>query len=263
MDRTNQRHSMSQAELMRQDWDARAQKDAFYYIASWRRGWSDADFLKSGEDDYQRVVAPFFSRQGFVPAGGTMLELGCGAGRMTHSFATRFRRVIACDVSGEMLARAEQQLSRMENIAWTQANGVDLEGVPSESVEFVFSYLVLQHLPDVELVHGYIREMFRVLKPSGMCLFQFNGTKDPTMNWKGRAAWGFLDGLSTMGLRPVARVGAKLFGLDEEMASKTWHGTPVPSEDIVQTVRTSNAAVLELQGENSPMAWCGAGKSRG
>src|ERR1700733_10730609 len=114
MQQTNQRNSMGQAELMRQDWDARAQKDAFYYIASWRKGWSDADFLKSGEEDYQRLVAPFFSRQGFEPTGGAMLELGCGAGRMTHSFATRFRRVIACDVSSEMLARAKQQLSRME-----------------------------------------------------------------------------------------------------------------------------------------------------
>lgn len=252
---------MSLADLMRQDWDARAQKDAFFYIASWRKGWSNADFLKSGEDDYQRLVASFFSRQGFEPAGATMIELGCGAGRMTHSFASHFRKVIALDVSSQMLDRARHSFPAMENIAWTHANGVDLGNVPSESVDFIFSYLVLQHLPDVRLVHGYLREMFRVLKPSGVCLFQYNGTKVPTMNWKGRAAWGVLDGLSTIGLRSVARTGAKLLGFDAEMASKTWHGTAVPAEAIIQTVRASNAVVLEVQGEGTPMAWCGARKS--
>jgi len=169
--------------------------------------------------------------------------------------------VIALDVSSQMLDRAKHSFPAIENVEWTHANGVDLGNVPSESVDFVFSYLVLQHLPDVQLVYGYIREMFRVLKPSGMCLFQFNGMQEPTMNWKGRAAWGVLDGLSTIGLRPVARVGAKLLGLDAEMASKTWHGTSVPAEDIVQAVRASNAAALELQSENTPIAWCGARKS--
>ncbi len=252
---------MSRIELMRQDWDARAEKDAFYYIASWRRDWSRADFLNSGEEDYQRLVAPFLSRQGFEPAGATMIELGCGAGRMTHSFARRFQKVIALDVSRQMLDRAQQTLPEVTNIAWSLANGVDLGEIPSESVDFVFSYLVLQHLPDEWLVHGYIREMLRVLKPSGMCLFQFQGTKKLTMNWEGHAAWGFLDGLSAIGLRPVARLGAKLLGFDAEMASKTWHGAPVPAENVVRTVQASNACVLEVQGKNTPMAWCGARKS--
>jgi SAM-dependent methyltransferase len=252
---------MGLAESMRRDWDARARKDAFFYIASWRKDWSAADFLKSGEEDYQRLVAPFLSRQGFAPDGKTMLELGCGAGRMTHGFASRFRQVIALDISAQMLDRAQQTLPNLENIAWTQANGVDLHGVPSESVDCVFSYLVLQHLPDERLVHAYIREMLRVLKPSGMCLFQFHGTKNSTMNWRGRAAWVFLDALSTIGLRPVARFGAKLLGFDREMVGKTWHGTPVPTEAIVQTVRASNASVLEVQGEDTPMVWCCAKKS--
>jgi SAM-dependent methyltransferase len=252
---------MSQAELMRQDWDARARKDAFYYIASWRNGWSDADFLKSGEDDYERLVAPFLSRQGFEPDGKTVLELGCGAGRMTHCFARRFRDVVALDVSQQMLDRAYQILPGMKNIEWTHTSGVDLGEVSSESVDFVFSYLVLQHLPTNRLVHDYIREMLRVLKPAGMCLFQFHGTKDSAMNWRGHMVWGVLDGLAMIGLRPVARFGANLLGLDTEMVGKTWHGTPIAAEDVVQTVRASNASVLELQGENTPMVWCAARKS--
>src|SRR5215510_1607846 len=85
-----ERKFMGIAESMRQEWDARARKDALYYVASWRRSWDVSDFLNSGEDDYQRFVAPVFNRCGFSSKGKRMLELGCGAGHMTHSFATRF-----------------------------------------------------------------------------------------------------------------------------------------------------------------------------
>src|SRR5208283_475438 len=107
---------MGRAESMRRDWDARAHEDAFYYIASWRKDWVVADFLKSGDEDYERLVKPALDRAGFVPAGKAMLELGCGAGRMTHSFALHFDRVIALDISAQMLDRARNILQSAGNI---------------------------------------------------------------------------------------------------------------------------------------------------
>jgi ubiquinone/menaquinone biosynthesis C-methylase UbiE len=101
---------MGRAETMRQEWDARARKDAFYYIASWRKDWDVADFLMSGDEDYERLIGPVLDRIGFSPAGKTMLELGCGAGRMTRSFATQFGYAIALDISAEMLDRAQRIL---------------------------------------------------------------------------------------------------------------------------------------------------------
>ena len=43
---------------IRQDWDERARKNAFYYIASWRSDWDLDSFFESGEDDYKRLVEP-------------------------------------------------------------------------------------------------------------------------------------------------------------------------------------------------------------
>ena len=93
---------LSATDAMRQDWDERARKDAFHYIASWRKDWDPEAFFQSGEEDYQRLVAPFFSQRQWEPSGKTVLELGCGAGRMTRSFARRFERVFAVDLSGEI-----------------------------------------------------------------------------------------------------------------------------------------------------------------
>ena len=61
-------------------------------------------FFESGEEDYELLVAPVFDRYRWQAQGKAMLELGCGAGRMTRSFAQRFSRVYAFDISAEMLA---------------------------------------------------------------------------------------------------------------------------------------------------------------
>src|SRR5437773_619310 len=110
---------------MRREWDARARKDAFHYIASWKKEWDVESFLASGEEDFQRLVAPALHRRE-VPAGGrAMLELGCGAGRMTGSFARRWERAYAFDISPEMLARARSIHSGAKNIVWLLGNGAD------------------------------------------------------------------------------------------------------------------------------------------
>jgi SAM-dependent methyltransferase len=251
---------MDKIECMRRDWDARAAKDAFYYIATWRNDWDVPGFFKSGEEDYERLVAPTLDRFAFAPAGKSMLELGCGAGRMTHAFARHFSYVTAVDVSMQMLDRAKELLPGVENICWKQANGADLNDTPGSSVDFVFSYLVLQHLPNERLVRGYIREMVRVLKVSGICLFQFNGSEKPTMNWKGRLVWSFIDGLWVIHLAELSRLVARWLGLDPAMVGKSWRGTEMTTQRVIEAVNASGGTVLELSGEGTPMTWCCARK---
>ncbi len=247
---------MSFSQSMRRDWDERARKDPFHYIASWRKDWDVESFLASGEEDYQRFVAPVLSRFNFSPQGKAMLELGCGAGRMSRSFAGRFRRVYAFDISAEMLSRAQALLRGASNILWMQGNGSDLSDIESDSVHFIFSYLVWQHLPEELLVQQYIREMLRVLKEGGLFLFQFNSSQTPTMNWKGRLAWGVVDALWSLGLRPASRALATWLGFDPEMAGKSWRGVPVGADRVRDIVGRAGGAVHEMSGENTAMTWC-------
>jgi SAM-dependent methyltransferase len=245
---------------MRDDWDIRARKNAFYYIASWREDWDETSFFQSGEDDYEHFVSGILNRH-TPPANSAVVELGCGAGRMTRSFARRFRRVTAIDVSSEMLERAKTLHGGIDNIRWILGNGVDLTGIPNDSMDFAFSYLVLQHFPTADLVSAYIGEMLRVLKAGGICLFQFNGTPDTNMNWKGRAAWSLMDSLRELRLHRASRSVAKLLGFDPEMAGKTWHGADVRSAQVVDAVERNGGTVLELLETETPMAWCCARKS--
>lgn len=252
---------MDKTEYMRRDWDARAAKDAFFYIATWRKNWDVSDFFKSGEEDYQRLVEPVLERFEFAPRGKRALELGCGAGRMTSAFVRRFDHVTAVDISAEMLDRAKQLLPDVENVTWKHSNGVDLRETEDASIDFVFTYLVLQHLPEEELVRNYIREMLRVLKPSGMCLFQFNGMEKPNMNWKGRLAWGAVDGLWLIRLSGLGRLVARSLGFDPDMAGKSWNGAAMSRERVIEAVSGSGGAVLQFSGEGTAMAWCCARKT--
>src|SRR5271165_6158595 len=148
---------------MRRDWDDRARRDAFLYIASWRKDWDETSFFASGEQDYLRLVHPMLQKFRFDPAGKTIAEFGCGAGRMTRSFAQRFHSVSAVDISAEMQSRARGYLQSFSNIHWALSNGEKISGIETSSVDFVFSYLVLQHLPTKEMVLSSINEMMRIL----------------------------------------------------------------------------------------------------
>ena len=241
---------------MRRDWNERARKDAFRYIASWKDDWNEESFFASGEADYERLVEPIVTPLGIRSKGSAMAELGCGAGRMTRAFTRRFRSVTAIDVSEEMQSRAKGYLKGTNNVRWVLTDGVTLKGVETGAMDFVFSYLVLQHYPSAELIAGSIREMMRMLRPGGAFLFQFNGSQRATMNWRGRVVSALLDGLCSVGLKRFAQWCARLAGIDPEMIGKTWRGVALRSEEVDTMVRNAGGLPAGFQGADSPLAWC-------
>jgi SAM-dependent methyltransferase len=246
---------------MRHDWDERARQDAFKYIASWREDWDEASFFESGEQDYLRFVDPFLQRIQFAPATKSMVEFGSGVGRMTRSFAGRFGSVFAVDISREMQERAKKLLTSYLNIHWILSSGESSLSIEDNSVDFVFSYLVLQHIPDKAVLFSSIAEMLRVLRPGGVFLFQFNGSDRPTMNWKGRAISGILDNFSSVGLKTFSKFVARSFGIDPGMIGKTWRGATLSTKEIAQAVTSALGNPEGFLDPNTPFTWCYGSKS--
>lgn len=247
---------MRTVDVMRRDWDDRARKNALFYIDDSRPDWDSDSFFQSGENDYRALVDPILKRVGFNPEGKIILELGCGAGRMTRSFAGRFKTVYALDISSEMLKRGQQLMPGASNVVWQLSNGCDFANVATESADLVFSYLVLQHLPTEQLVSKFVSEIVRILRPDGVFLFQFNSLTRPAMNLKGRVAWALVDAFWSLGFIQFSRTMAGAFGFDPVMAGKSWRGAHVASDEMRAFVCHAGGTVLETIGDGTSATWC-------
>jgi SAM-dependent methyltransferase len=179
-----------QLKRMQQDWDTRARENARYYIATGQTHWSDEAFYASGEKAVEEDILTDLTNiaENRDLKSLRMLEIGCGAGRMTRALAAVFGEIYAVDVSGEMVARAQAALSNADNVHVYQNSGCDLKVLPSLEFDFAYSNLVFQHIPSREVIESYVGEVQRVLRPGALFKFQVQGITGrarPYDTWRG------------------------------------------------------------------------------
>jgi SAM-dependent methyltransferase len=178
-----------QLEKMRRDWDERARDNARYYVATGKDDWSDEEFFQSGERTVAEEVRTDMINicQGKQPGQMRVLEIGCGAGRVTRALSNLFGEVHGIDVSGEMVKLAGKALADRPNAHVYQNNGTDLKVIPVGDFDFAFSSIVFQHIPSREIIENYVREVGRLLRPG--CLFKFQVQGDASLETKPDDTW--------------------------------------------------------------------------
>ena len=180
-----------QLENMRRDWDQRAKENARHYVATGQAEWSDEEFFRSGEQSAAGDILNDTENiyQGKDPLEMRVLEIGCGAGRVTRALGRIFGEVHAVDVSGEMVVRARQAVADLPHVHIYQNNGFDLTVVPPLEFDFAYSFIVFQHVPSREIIENYVREVGRLLRPGGLFKFQVQGNlrapTSPEETWLG------------------------------------------------------------------------------
>jgi SAM-dependent methyltransferase len=187
---------------MRRDWDRRALQNARHYVVTGQNQWSDEEFYQSGQVTLQEEILNDLANicQGKSPKEMRILEIGCGAGRVTRAFAGYFGEVWGVDISSEMVRQAREACAGFPNTHIVQNNGKDLHAVLSpwsrlfrrkESIQFdfAFSFMVFQHIPNRRIIENYVREVCRLLRPGGLFKFQVQGSPlaeaDPEHSWVG------------------------------------------------------------------------------
>jgi len=158
---------------MREEWDQRALENARHYVATERTEWSDEDYFESGRENVRREILTDMTNicQGKDPKQMTVLEIGCGSGRVTRALSELFGEVYAVDISGEMIRQAKESLADRPNAHVFQNNGSDLSVLGDIQADFAFSYIVFQHIPSRDVIRNYVSEVSRLLRPG--CLFKF------------------------------------------------------------------------------------------
>jgi ubiquinone/menaquinone biosynthesis C-methylase UbiE len=185
----NEISTEQQLRMMREEWDQRAKENARYYVNTANKEWTDEEFFASGEKTVAEQILNDLANicQGKPEREMRVLEIGCGAGRVTRALAKFFGEVHGVDVSGEMIRQAKVALQDHPNAFVYHNNGKDLAVVPPLQFDFAFSSIVFQHIPSREIIENYVREVQRLLRPGALFKFQVQG--DCTLETKPDDTW--------------------------------------------------------------------------
>lgn len=233
----------SVTDTMREFWNSKAKENAPFYIATQARFWKPdmAEFWASGELDLRRILA-----ESPVKLSGSevALEIGCGIGRMSHALARRVGEIHSLDIAPEMIDQAREHHAAVANLQFHLGSGADLGIFADGTFDFVFSFIVLQHIPDPVTVLDYVREMGRVLRPGGRALFQLRTTPEgPTPAPRAKQKRGQDGGVRV----------EEVFGSGYD--SPAWIGSAVSMADLRRAVADGGMTLRSTKDAGSQYTW--------
>jgi SAM-dependent methyltransferase len=155
-------------------WDHLARLDPLWAVLTTPQKmdgcWDPKEFFDTGG---QEVAAAMQAMEtlGYPAARESALDFGCGVGRISQALCGHFDRVVGVDISASMVELARQHDRAGGRCTYVVNSEDNLQAFPSNTFDLVYSRFVLQHLPPRHARH-YLREFIRVLKPSGLAIFQ-------------------------------------------------------------------------------------------
>jgi SAM-dependent methyltransferase len=156
------------------NWNALAELDPLWTILSDPKKkfgrWDPEEFFSTGAQEAERVLAMCKSNAINISY-GKLLDFGCGVGRMTGAFAAYFSSCVGIDVSEKMVNLAKKFDAQQPRCEFITSDAAVLP-FADKTFDFVFTVLVLQHLPKKSIILRYIAEFIRVAKDNGVVVFQ-------------------------------------------------------------------------------------------
>jgi len=164
---------MSKINNHKQDWEALGSIDPLWAILSDNSKrfdkWNQDEFFKTGEFEVENIMLEI-KKLDIDLKKEEMLDFGCGVGRLARHYLKHFQKYNGSDISIAMIEKAKD-LNKGLNAEFF-INGEDLKIFSDNKFNFVYSGIVLQHLPDKDFIKKYILEFKRVLGSGGLLVFQ-------------------------------------------------------------------------------------------
>jgi ubiquinone/menaquinone biosynthesis C-methylase UbiE len=145
--------------------------------------WYD-DLLEQSADSYQKnVIMPNILRLIDPKKGMTILDIACGQGYFSRAYAAAGAKVIGCDISIELIEKAQAQKVAGGDVEYYVAPADNLSFIENGSVDVATITLALQN---IENLAGAIAEASRALKSGGRLIFVIN---HPAFRIPGGSEW--------------------------------------------------------------------------
>lgn len=108
-----------------------------------------------------------------TPENKIALEIGHGGGRILAAACHSFKTVIGIDIHDNN-AKVEDELRKrgITNFRLIKTGGLDIP-LEDESVDFIYSFIVLQHVEKYKIFENYLKESYRLLKTNGIAVLYF------------------------------------------------------------------------------------------
>lgn len=158
---------MNIAEKMKQDCEQRAQHHARFWIAT-EHYQNEEVFSQSGQETAQWLMTAI--GEAYQP-NWSVLDIGCGIGRVLKPLAPYFQTLADVDVSSTMISQSKAWLADYPHITTLENSGLDLREFCDSSFNLVYSYVAFQHMPR-PVFERYLGEINRVLLPEGYLALQ-------------------------------------------------------------------------------------------
>jgi ubiquinone/menaquinone biosynthesis C-methylase UbiE len=129
------------------------------------------------------------------------LEIGHGGGRILAAASRYFRDLIGIDIheNNEKVER-ELKIRGINNFRLIKTEGKDIP-VDDNSIDCVYSFIVLQHVEKIGIFSNYLSEAHRILKPGGIAVLYFGRKYLFSMNRSSKALY-FVDRFAEQILLP-------------------------------------------------------------
>lgn len=233
------------AKGMRDFWDLAAKKNAAWYVdttVSYDKPDMDV-FFETG----RKIVENAYGSSPVRPSSHDLaVEIGSGLGRNCVALAEHFSHVVGVDIAPEMIRQSKELVSD-ERIEFHLGEGADLSAVATGTADFVMSFTVFQHIPEVGVIQSYLREAGRVLRPGGVAAFQWNN-QSSELRWRVRRA--VLSVLQRTGLRREAH----------DRNAVQFLGTTVDLDHITSTLSAAGMDLVKTEGLGTLFCWAWAVK---
>lgn len=128
------------------------------------------EFFKSGQDEIKLVMN--ILKELKIPFNKEMaLDFGCGVGRLSQALCKYFKHCVGVDISKKMVELANKYNQNKKKCKYVVNEKYNLKQFKSNQFSFIFSSIVLQHIPP-KVMFLYLDEFMRILKKDGLLFFQ-------------------------------------------------------------------------------------------
>lgn len=164
--------------MVRQVWTRLGQTEAFFsvltdprFTASGMTPEREAEFYATGARDID-ALERICRRNGLSLRATSVLDFGCGLGRLGEHLSARFDRYTGVDISAEHLRGATDRFQRIGRKNTELLLLDDFLAAPERRWDRIVSYIVIQHNPP-PVMRWLLLGLLQRLAPGGAALIQF------------------------------------------------------------------------------------------